>query len=305
MADHLVAKYRAYAPDVVYVTDDNALVFALDQLRRIFPAAPVVFSGVNDLAIKSRLDPARVTGVFERKEIGPNLDLVRLIAPETSDIVVVGDASETYRAIEQEVRTELTRHVGIRARFVADRRLDTVLEGLRAGQERFVVLTTLGALVDRAGAGLTLAESISAITASGRHTVISMEDVYLFKGVLGGYVTSGVAQGEAAADLVVRHFGGTPIRALRPVEESPNQYLVDDRELRRAGLTLPPDIASRATILNPLPTVFQRHERQIVLSLYALAAMFGLSLMVSLAVVMRKTARSAPKPARCACRPCR
>jgi diguanylate cyclase (GGDEF)-like protein/PAS domain S-box-containing protein len=270
------------------VTDDNALVFALDQLRRIFPAAPVVFSGVNDLAIKSRLDPARVTGVFERKEIGPNLDLVRLIAPETSDIVVVGDASETYRAIEQEVRTELTRHVGIRARFVADRRLDTVLEGLRAGQERFVVLTTLGALVDRAGAGLTLAESISAITASGRHTVISMEDVYLFKGVLGGYVTSGVAQGEAAADLVVRHFGGTPIRALRPVEESPNQYLVDDRELRRAGLTLPPDIASRATILNPLPTVFQRHERQIVLSLYALAAMFGLSLMVSLAVVMRK-----------------
>ena len=288
MADHLAAKYRGYLPDVVYVTDDNALVFALDHLSRIFPTAPVVFSGVNDFAVKSRLDPARVTGVFERKEIGPNLDLVRLIAPDASDIVVVGDASETHRAIEQEVRGELARHAGVRARFVADRRLDTVLEGLRAGQERFIVLTTLGALVDSAGAGLTLAESISAITALDRHTVISMEDVYLFKGVLGGYVTSGVSQGEAAARLVTRHFAGTPISAINPVEESPNEYLVDDRELRRAGLTLPADIASRATILNPLPTVFQRHERQIVLTLYALAAMFGLSLMASLAVVMRK-----------------
>lgn len=288
MADHLAAKYTGYSPDVVYVTDDNALVFALDHLSRIFPKAPVVFSGVNDFAIKSRLDPARVTGVFERKEIGPNLDLVRLIAPGASDIVVVGDASETYRAIEQEVRGELTRHAGVRARFVADRRLDKVLEGLRAGQERFIVLTTLGALVDSAGAGLTLAESISAITALDRHTVISMEDVYLLKGVLGGYVTSGVAQGEAAARLVMRHLAGTPISAIHPVEESPNEYLVDDRELRRAGLTLPADIASRATILNPLPTVFQRHERQIVPTLYALAAMFGLSLMASLAVVMRK-----------------
>jgi len=86
MADHLAAKYEGYTPAVVYVTDDNALVFALDHLSRIFPSAPVVFSGVNDFAVKSRLDPARVTGVFERKEIAPNLDLIRLIAraPATS-----------------------------------------------------------------------------------------------------------------------------------------------------------------------------------------------------------------------------
>ncbi len=288
MADHLAAKYSGYAPDVVYVSDDNALVFALDHLSRIFPSAPVIFSGVNDFAVKSRLDPTRVTGVFERKEIGPNLDLVRLITPDVGDIVVVGDASETYRAIEQEVRGELARHAGIRARFVADRSLDKVLEGLRAGHERFIVLTTLGALVDGAGTRLMLNESIAAIAALDRHTVISMEDVYLFKGVLGGYVTSGVAQGEAAARLVVRHFAGTPISAIAPVEQSPNEYLVDGRELQRAGLTLPAEIASRATILNPLPSVYQRHQRAIVVTLYALGGLFALSLMTSLVVVMRK-----------------
>ena len=288
MAEHLAGKYLGYVPDAVYVTDDNALVFALEHLSRIFPRAPVVFSGVNDFGVKSRLDPTRVTGVFERKEMAPNLELVRLIAPDVAEIVVVGDASETYQAIEQELRAELARQPGIRARYVADRRLDAVLEGLGRGPERFLILTTLGALVDSAGRPLMLEQSIASLVAAGRHTVVSMEDVYLLPGVLGGYVTSGVAQGEAAARLVVRHFAGEPVSALAPLERSPNEYLVDARELQRAGLELPAGIAARTTILHPLPSFFQRHERQIVFTIYALAAMLGLTLAVSLVVVVRK-----------------
>jgi diguanylate cyclase (GGDEF)-like protein/PAS domain S-box-containing protein len=288
MAEHLAAKYRGYAPAVIYVTDDNALVFALEHLQRIFPASPIVFSGVNDFAIKSRIDPARVTGVFEHKEIAPNLELVRLIAPAERDIVVVGDASETYRAIEQEIRAELARHPHIRARFVADSRMAGVLEGLRSGQERFVVLTTLGNLVDHSGRPLIPDDSIATIAAEGRYTIISMEDGYLVKGVLGGYVTSGVAQGQAAARLVTRHFGGTPIEGIARVDESPNEYLVDAGELLRAGLTLPPAIAAQATILNPLPSVYERHQREIVLTLYALGTMLLLSLTTSLVIVIRK-----------------
>ncbi|MBK7063225.1 MAG: EAL domain-containing protein [Rubrivivax sp.] len=288
MADHLAAKYRGYKPDAVYVTDDNALVFALDHLGRIFPNAPLIFSGINDFDIQRRLDPARMTGVFERKEIAPNLDLVRLISPDVGDIVVVGDDSETYRAIAQEVRGELGRYPGIRARFLADRQLDKVLDGLRAGTERFVILTTLGALVDANGSPLMLDQSLSAIAGLQRHTIISMEDVYLQQGVLGGYVTSGIAQGEAAARLMVRHFGGEPIDAIAPLLQSPNQYLVDDRELQRAGLRLPPAIAAQATILNPLPGIYQRHQRAIVVTLCLLAAMLGLSLAAGLLLVLRK-----------------
>ncbi|MEO8279206.1 MAG: EAL domain-containing protein [Ideonella sp.] len=290
MAEHLAAKYRGYTPAVVYVTDDNALVFALEHLRRIFPTAPIIFSGVNDLGIGTRIDPAVVTGVFERKEIAPNLELVRLIgrnASDARDIVVVGDASETYRAIEQEIRVELARHPGIHARFVADRSLGGVLQKLQSGQERFIVLTTLGNLVDRHGAPLLPDDSIAAIAALGGHTIFSMEDGYLVKGVLGGYVTSGIAQGQAAARLVSRYFAGTPIAAIKPVE-SPNEYLVDAVELQRAGLTLPATIAARATILNPLPGVYEQYQREILITLYALGALLLLSLTASLAIVMRK-----------------
>ncbi|WP_119353256.1 EAL domain-containing protein [Azohydromonas sediminis] len=288
VADHLAEKYRGYAPDAVYVSDDNALVFALEHLQRLFPNAPVVFSGVNDVSVRARLDPDRVTGVFERKEIGPNLELMRLVAPDASDVVVVGDASETYRAIEREIRAQLAAYPGVRVRFVAERRLDALLAGVQAGHERFLFLTTLGALTGADGTPLTLRESIAAITAPGRHAVVSMEDVYLLPGVLGGYVTSGTAQGRAAAQLVVQHLAGQPLRDLPPIEASPNEYLFDAHELQRWGIALPPAIAARATVLRPLPSLVQRYQHEIVLVLYALAGTLVLSLAVSLVVVLRK-----------------
>ncbi|MCK7497418.1 MAG: hypothetical protein MZW92_46465 [Comamonadaceae bacterium] len=48
MAANLARKYAGYAPRAIYVSDDNALTFALTHLVRIFPQVPIFFSGVND-----------------------------------------------------------------------------------------------------------------------------------------------------------------------------------------------------------------------------------------------------------------
>ena len=285
---YLTGKYAGYRPDAVYVTDDNALRYVLDHLPSVFGHPPVFFSGVNDYGVQGELDPTRVTGVFERKEIGPNLELVRRIAPDVRGIVVVGDGSTTYKAIAQEIRGELRRQPDIQARFVAELDLDALLLSLGSGDESFVFLTTLGAVTNGAGAALDLEEIMAAIVALGRFTVISMEDVYLLPGVLGGYVTSGTLQGSAAAKLLLEHLDGRPLQELPPILDSPNVYMVDAAELARTGLELPPAIAEHAIIVNPLPSLYQRNQRLIVVSLYALAVMFVLLLGVSLLVVLRK-----------------
>ncbi len=74
LARHLRSKYAGYKPAAIYVTDDNALLFARDHLSRVFPGVPVFFSGVNDYGVRSSLDPTLFTGVFERKEVGPNIE---------------------------------------------------------------------------------------------------------------------------------------------------------------------------------------------------------------------------------------
>ena len=288
LAGHLARKYAGYSPDVVYLTDDNALAFAREHLAELFPEAPMFFSGVNDYGVEAYLDRDRFTGVFERKEIAPNLELMRRLAEDVRDIVVIGDGSGTYESIAKEVRAELAERPGIAARFVADSRLSVLLDGLRQGDEEFAFLTTLGALTDARGRTLPLERSIAAIVALDRFTVISMEDVYVVRGVTGGWVTSGTRQGQAAARLVLRHLQGEPVAAIAPIHDSPNEYLIDAAVLRRDGRELPEDIAAKATVLNPAQSFYERHQGLLVGSLYALAAMFMVLLCATLVLVLRK-----------------
>jgi diguanylate cyclase (GGDEF)-like protein/PAS domain S-box-containing protein len=288
IGEHLRQKYHGYHPAAIYVTDDNALSFARAHLQTLFPGVPVFFSGVNNIDVRAQLDPGRITGVFETKEISPNLRLMREIDPSIRDIVIVGDASETYRAIESEIRAALQQHPEIRATFISAGRIDELIARLRARSERFVFLTTLGAVADQEGRTLTLPETIAAVVGVGRFVVFSMEDAYLYPGVLGGYVTSGPRQGRAAAQLLKRHLDGTPMRALAPIERSPNEHVIDEVELRRAGLVLPRDIAGDVTLVNRLPTFYEANRRIILGTLYSLGALLLVSLTWSLLLFVRK-----------------
>ncbi|MBN2477434.1 MAG: response regulator [Pirellulales bacterium] len=291
MAGQLAQKYEGFQPDVIYVTDDNAMSFALSHLMQIFPNAPVFFSGVNDYHLKAQLARDRVTGVFERKEIGPNLELMHYLAPAARDILVVGDESETFDAIRSDIEVELGRHPKISAHFLSNNRLDLLVESLRGRPERFVFLSTLGAMKDAGDCTLGLEETVLAIAQAGPFTILSMEDVYLYQGVLGGYVTSGAKQGETAAGMVTRYLSGTSVANIPPNASSPNEYIFDAAELRRTGLRLPPEIARRATILNPLPTFYERNLDVIVEMFYATVLLLVLVLGVSLYLVLRKNRR--------------
>ena len=288
IGDHLRKKYQGYRPAAVYVTDDNALSFARSHLDKVFPGVPVFFSGINNYDLKPLLDPARTTGVFEKKEIAPNLRLMREIDPNIRDVVIVGDATETFRAIESEIRHELGNQSDIRATFLSSSRIDDLIGRLRERKERFVFLTTLGGLTDRDGRTLSLPETIGAIVNAGRFVVFSMEDAYLYPGVLGGYVTSGSRQGHAAAQLLIRHLGGTAVAALPPIETSPNEYIVDERELLKAGLVLPEDIGGQVTLVNKVPTFYETNRLIILGALYGLVALLLASLALFLLWFVRK-----------------
>ncbi len=287
-AAYLAGKYQGYRPRIIYVTDDNALIFALTHLAEMFPEVPVFFSGVNNYRIRDRLDPDQITGVFERKDIAPNLDLMRHIAPDIQDILVVGDESETFGAIHAELLTELRRQPDIHAHVISQGQIETMVEDLRGRPERFVFLTTLGKMVNAQGEIQTLAETIAAIVHAGDFTILSMEDVYLLPGVLGGFVTSGIRQGETAARLAVRHLNGMPVGRIPPVESSPNEYQIDAAELHKTGLTLPETLAGPVRIINPQPYFIERHQTLIVGALYAFAVLFVFLLIGSLLIFMRK-----------------
>ncbi len=283
----LRVKYAGYRPALIYVTDDDALLFARDHLTGLFPGVPVFFSGVNDYGVRAWLDPARMTGVFEKKEIAPNLGLLLQLDAAARSIVLVGDGGTTYRAIEREARQDLRQFPEIAATFVAKPGIDALLEALRARPEKYLVLTTLGGLADKDGRVLPLRESIGRIAALRKFVILSMEDVYQFEGVLGGYVTSGERQGVGAAALARSFLGGVPLAGLPPVLTSPNHYLFDARELARHGLKQPARLPGDVKLLNQPLGFIDRYREHLLWAVYLLAAALFLVVLASLLVAKR------------------
>ena len=131
---HLRLKYRGFAPDAIYVTDDDALQFTLGPLADLYPNVPVFFSGVNDFGRLEGLDPKRVTGVFEEKEVLPNVELLHQFFNRSDRINVVGDGSATYKAIEKRMKEDIRDHPDLSLNFIVG---DLVRrDGWRAGWSR-------------------------------------------------------------------------------------------------------------------------------------------------------------------------
>ena len=284
----LKKKYSRYTPDMIYVTDDNALSFTRDYLTEYFTTAPIVFSGVNNYSIQESLDSSRITGVFEEKDISRNLEILKEIEPDLKNIVFIGDNSSTYQAIEYKIKQQLKKYPSITASYISSHKIDNLIDLLLMHNEKYIFLTTLGRVVNTDGHTLTLNETISKISSAGNFIIISMEDAYLMDGVLGGYVTSGKNQGSAAAELVVNYMQGKSISQLPAITKSPNEYIFNYTETEKNRLKFNNDILDQATILNLPPTFYEKNQFLVIIIIVVLVLLFLLSLLGFAIVMTRK-----------------
>lgn len=287
---HLKVKYAHYRPDLIYVTDDAALGFARHYLVKLFPGVPIVFSGINNFSVLNEIDSGLITGVFEKKEIAPNLAIIEGIDLKHEKLVFVGDASATYQAIEHEIKTELTNYPDISAEFISTDHIEDVITALNNCHCKYVFLTTIGAIKERSGQSLSLRSIVERIVKSGDFALLSMEDGYLYDGVLGGYVTSGEAQGEVAAEFAAKILRGVPVIDLPAEIRSPNKYIFNQRELKRLGLVLPAAIRTSTVFLNSDISLYQAYRSVIISMIIALSIL--LILVLISAVVMLTNRRN-------------
>ena len=284
---YLQAKYQGYHPDAIYVTDDNALQFFIRYHSRLFSSAPIFFSGINNLSLVTSLDPAQFTGVYETKEIEPNIDLIRQFSPQTRDIWFVGDASSTYKAIESEIRKKIRNYPSYHFHFIANSRIAWVIEQLPKKPKTFVILTTIGGWEDEQGKNLMLKESIDLLNRHSHLILCSMEDAYMMGGVVGGFVTSGSKQGSAAAHLLLRYFRGEPISKIASLVKSPNVYMFDRQVVMKSRLILSAYIARHAIILHEKSDFFEKNKK-IIMDLFFVFFIFILVFMLGVYFVTRQ-----------------
>ena len=90
----------------------------------------------------------------------------------------------------------------------------------------------------------TYEESVDLIAGAAKVPIFGVWDFYVSRGIVGGRVTSGFSQGEAAALLTKQTLAGTKPGEIPIVTDSPNRYMFNYKLLQKFEIdeaALPPD----------------------------------------------------------------
>ncbi|MCK4837366.1 MAG: PAS domain-containing protein, partial [Desulfobulbaceae bacterium] len=292
---YLKAKYENFKPDFIFCTDDNALIFLMRYKSELFPEAPVVFCGVNDTLLTTKLDRHQFVGVLEVKEIIPNLALAQKLRPGLRKVFIIGDDSSTYRAIKERILQDFQgRFPGMELEFLANQQLAPIVEKLSTEQTGILVLSTIGGLHNARGEIMPLHRSIKKIQDAGNFIVMSMEDAYVIGGVLGGVVTSGQLQGKAAALLAEKLIKGIAAESIPLVEKSPNLPLFDFRQIKRFAVS-EAILPEGSVFLHRPETIYQQHKKEVLTALAVFALLVIVLAILSVNVLRRKRAEQSLK----------
>jgi len=287
---YLQGKYNGTKLDAVYVTDDNALDFIINFKNKLFQNIPIFFSGINNLELINTLDLTKFTGVYETKDIEPNIKLIHEFSPQSHDIWFIGDTSNTYKSIEQDIKTSMSKFTNYTFHFISFNNIDDIINHLPSKPKSFVVLTTIGGFSDGKGESLLPKESIKRLKQNKNIIVCSMEDSYMVGDVVGGYVTSGKQHGSKSAELMIRYFNGESLQTIKSITKSPNIYMFDRKALTESRLILSEYIRRNAVILHENKTFFERYEHVILNTFFILFVFFLLFLLVVFLIALQKNA---------------
>ena len=198
--DILKSKYANMAPSVLIAADDDALDFVLRLRDKYFIDTPVVFSGVSSSrrALLQRMH--RVGGVFDDLDVAVSLQQMLQMLPETQQVVVVHDQSRTSLAQVQTLRSRMAQQHSVKLRYLTKlpaQRVEAQLGQL--GRHDLVFALPFNRDVD--GRVFTHEEITDAWAAASKAPIAVTRDVAMRPGVLGGFLVSGLEQGQTAGRL--------------------------------------------------------------------------------------------------------
>jgi PAS domain S-box-containing protein len=245
-------KYEKIRFDLILTSDDNALLFALENQERLFQGAPVVFCGVNRYSPDLLADHPNVTGVVEKGDFHDTLKSMEALLPRPSRLAVISDRTRTGLANLENFQGVMSEHFPdwsyellqdvsfeeLEARLVSP-------EGVDAGlfisfwmdvEERPVT-----------PADLEVAFRASSIPVFGR------SEWMMNRGLTGGKVVHGYSQGREAALLGERILDGAPAGSLAVMMDSPNKFIFDYLELEHHGISKEELPAGSLLINRPQP----------------------------------------------------
>ncbi|MDC7221829.1 MAG: ATP-binding protein [Spirochaetales bacterium] len=221
--------------DLVILGDDHALLFMQRYGKELFPGIPYVFLGINDIdnGLSEKENPLS-TGVLEKKSYADTLRLITNQNSHGTAIYIICDGTVSGQAdlnnlLQEESRTHTLPLVLF---SLEDHSFEELYQSLSSLDPKEPILL-LSLYEDKNGTRLEFSESFDLIYEQANGPIYHLWEHGFGRGILGGCVVNHVRQGEEAGKLALRILEGESPSQIPILEESPNIYLFDYKELQK------------------------------------------------------------------------
>ncbi len=278
-------KYKIQARpayDLIITADDNALDLILDHGQSIFPDAPVVFLGVNNIAkALSQESKESITGVVEASSFKETIALAGQLQPERTRLNLIVDSTTSGQADINTIRALYSEYPKLRFHTLSLLHLswaELVIQLKTMGEHDQIIL--LSAYKDKTGASLSFQDSLKLIRNNTEVPIYHLWEHGMGAGILGGILISHREQGRQAGLMAKRILSGTMVADIPVLGQSPNVPIFDHHLLSRYHIDsnqLPP----ASVILFRPETFFTQYRDEILVLLFMFSIMAGLIIYLS------------------------
>ena len=284
--ERLAFKYSDERYDVIIAVDNNAFDIVLDIRKDVFYNTPLVFCGVNNFNSKQIASESNITGVNESASISETLELIGNLHPETKNILFINDNTATGAQTKGYFKNQMRSFdSSIKVEYFNDTSIEGLVQRVRNLDSSTVVLYATF-FKDNKGTFIGYDESIMKVVDASSVPVYVVWDFSLGYGAIGGFLTSGLYQGEAAAELTHKILSGEPADQIEIVTESPNKFIFDKKALDKWGIS-ENQLPKGAHIINKEESFYAKN-RILIWKFIIVIIVLGLIILALIFTVMKK-----------------
>ncbi len=273
VARNLSILYTAFPFDLVIVTDNDALNFAVQYRSTLFPDTPIVFTGINNFSPGLLRGESEITGVAETINFKETIDFARALFPQRDYMVFILDNTASSISIAYELANlQKTYPPDVTFLYLWLGRLHftEILELLHHYEERSIVFP-LQMNIDRDGTAYTVEEGMRRIRGATSAPIFTNAHPHYMYGAIGGIILHPYDLGYAAGDIAARILKGEAPSAIPVKTDLPSRFVFDYRFLQRYQIPIK-SLPKGAEILNLPPSIWQEYAGTIPYILIVVAA---------------------------------
>ena len=259
--------------DLIIISDNNAFDFMELYYDSLFKNVPVLFCGINnyDKNMLDKLTFKNISGVAEEVDIEKNFELISRLHPNLKNLLIINDTSTTGYAVKKDLAKIIEKY---KKRFNIEYTDNLDISDLKIKVSKLEKSNSAILFVllfkDTTGQYFTYKQSFEEVKKVSQVPIYGFWDFYLNSGMVGGLLTSAVAQAETVSKMALEILHGKNIKDIPILEKSPNLYIFNYNELKRFNLDVYKYVEN-PIIINEPTSIYKEHTKFFIITIIIIA----------------------------------